>query len=140
MVRQCAAGVPPDGRLAVRRAARTDRPQVVHGRGQRAATDRLVRVMEGDHRVRAVRVVRGARSEHGPERGTGAHVRRRDRGATAPGPAVLGVHVHHHAGLFRGVPHVYGSAVAHHRHGQHDRTHRVFCSRRSSGECFCCNI
>lgn len=122
MVRQRAAGMPPDGRPAVGRAAGDRGPQVVHGPGKRTAAGRLVRV------------VRGARPEHGPERGASADVRGRDGRAQAPGPPVVGVHVHHHARFVRRVPHVNGHAVADGRHDQHGRARRVVCRRRAPGK------
>lgn len=134
MVRQRAACVPSDGRPAVGRAAGADRSEVVPGRGQRAAAGRLVRAVARGKRVRAVRVVRGAGPEHGPERGARADVRGRDGRAPAQGPAVVRVHVHHHAGLVRRVPHVHRDALAHRGHDQHGRAHRVVRGRRTPGK------
>jgi len=134
VVRQRAVGMPPDGRPAVGRAAGDRGPQVVHGPGKRTAAGRLVRAVAGRQRVRPVRVVRGARPEHGPERGASADVRGRDGRAQAPGPPVVGVHVHHHARFVRRVPHVNGHAVADGRHDQHGRARRVVCRRRAPGK------
>jgi len=126
--------VPSDGRPAVGRPAGARRPEVVHGRGQRTTAGRLVRAVEGRERVRAVRVVRGTRTEHGLERGARADVRGRDGGAQAQGPPVVRVHVHNHAGLVHRVSHVYRPAVADHRHDQHGRANRLVRGRRASGE------
>lgn len=134
MVRQRAVGMSPDGRPAVWRAAGDRGPQVVHGPGERTAAGRLVRAVAGRRRVRSVRVVRGARPEHGPERGASADVRGRDGRAQAPRPTVVGVHVHHHARFVRRVPHVHGHAVADGRHDQHGRARRIVCRRRAPGK------
>lgn len=134
VVRQRAVGVPPDGRPAIGRAAGDRGPQVVHGPGKRTAAGRLVRAVAGRRRVRPVRVVRGARPEHGPERGAGADVRGRGGRAQAPGPPVVDAHVHHHARFVRLVPHVDGHAVADGRHDQHGRARRVVCRRRAPGK------
>lgn len=134
MVRQRAVGMPPNGRPAVGRAARDRGPQVVHGPGQRTAAGRLVRAVAGRQRVRSVRVVRGARLEHGPKRGASADVRRRDGRAQAPWTTVVGVHVHHHARFVRRLPHVHGHAVADGRHDQHGRARHIVCRRRAPGK------
>jgi len=134
VVRQRAVGMPPDGRPAIGRAAGDRGPQVVHGPGKRTAAGRLVRAVAGRQRVRPVRVVRGARPEHGPERGAGADVRGRGGRAQAPGPPVVDAHVHHHARFVRLVPHVDGHAVADGRHDQHGRARRVVCRRRAPGK------
>lgn len=134
MVRQRAVGMPPDGRPAVGRAAGDRGPQVVHGPGQRTAAGRLVRAVASRQRVRSVRVVRGARPEHGPERGASTDVRGRDGRAQAPWPTVVGVHVHHHARFVRRLPHVHGHAVADGRYDQHGRARHIVCRRRAPGK------
>lgn len=140
MVRQRTAGVSPDGRSAVGRPARTYRPEVVHGCGQRAAAGRLVRAVEGGELVRAVRVVCGPRPEHGSKRGAGPHVRWGDGGTQAQGPPLFRIHVHHNVGIVRGLSHVHGSTVAYDRYDQYGRTYRIVRDRRASGKYTCTTL